>query len=98
MSEVPPALANCRAAIDAIDARLVALLAERFAVVDEVVRVKRAAGIAAHLSDRIDEVVEKVGGEAEAMGLPRATVETLWRCLIDLTIQYETERLAGPGR
>lgn len=95
MSEVPPALANCRAAIDAIDARMVQLLAERFAVVEEVVKIKRAAGIPALLPDRVEEVVAQVEALAAERGLPAGVAGAMWRTLIAQTIDYENAHLGA---
>ena len=96
VSAVPPELVRCRGAIDAIDARMVALLAERFAVVEEVVRIKRANGIPALLPDRVEEVVAQVEALAAEKGLPAGIAGALWRTLIAETIDYENAHL-GQG-
>jgi isochorismate pyruvate lyase len=90
---VPAALAAARRAIDGIDARMVDLLAERFAVVEEVVKVKQANGIPALLPDRVEEVVAQVEALAAEKGLPPGIAGALWRTLIAETIAYENARL-----
>lgn len=93
LSGTPPALEEARARIDDIDARMIALLVERFGVVEGVVRVKRAAGIPALLQDRVDEVLERVEGLGRAQGLPEGIATALWRVLIAETIAYEDRHL-----
>ncbi|MBS7541416.1 chorismate mutase [Ancylobacter lacus] len=86
-------LAPFRAEIDAIDAEIVALLARRLDVVQRVVAVKRAEGLAALLPERVEDVVEKVRAEAQARGVPPELAERLWRELIAFVVAYEEERL-----
>ena len=93
---VPPALSEARRIIDEIDARMVGLLAERFAVVEEVVKIKRAEGIPALLPDRVEEVVAQVEALAATRGLPAGMAGALWRTLIAKTIDYENAHL-GTG-
>lgn len=90
---VPPALEDLRRTIDEIDARMVALLEERFHVVENVVRIKRANGIPALLPDRVEEVVAQVEALAASRGLPPGLAEALWRALIAKTIDYENTHL-----
>lgn len=87
------ALAPFRAEIDAIDREMVALLARRFDVVQRVIEVKRAEGLAALLPERVEDVVEKVKDEAQAQGVPPDLAETLWRDLIQWIVDYEHARL-----
>lgn len=93
---VPPGLAEARRAIDDIDARMVSLLVERFAVVQQVVKVKRANGIPALLPDRVEEVVAQVEALAADRGLPKGVAGAMWRTLIAQTIDYENAHL-GEG-
>lgn len=93
LNEVPPELQAARARIDDIDARLIALLAERFGVVEGVVKVKRAAGIPALLQDRVDEVLAQVESLGQAQGVPEGVATALWRVLIAETIAYEDRHL-----
>lgn len=86
-------LAPFRAEIDAIDREMVALLARRLDVVEQVIAVKKAEGLAAFLPERVEDVIDKVSGHAETRGVPPELVEKLWRQLIDWVIAYENERL-----
>jgi isochorismate pyruvate lyase len=88
-----PALAACRAEIDALDAELVRLLGRRVEVVDRVVAIKREHDIAALLQDRVEEVVAHVREEAEICGAPPDLAESLYRALIAWTVAYEENKL-----
>ena len=88
-----PALAACRAEIDALDAELVRLLGRRVEVVDRVVAIKREHDIPALLPDRVEEVVAHVREEAEICGAPPDLAESLYRALIAWTVAYEEKKL-----
>ena len=79
--------------IDALDEKLVTLLAERMAVVDEVVRLKQTHGLPARLDGRIEEVVARVRERAARLGAPPELAETLWRTMIEWIIGYEDGQL-----
>jgi len=68
-----------RAARDRNDAAILALLAERDAVVAEVWAAKDAAGLPRHDPAREAEIFEKVRGEAERLGLDAEAVEAIFR-------------------
>lgn len=93
MTDVPPALKDCRKQIDDIDRRIIALLRERFDVVEKVVGIKRAAGIPAHLQDRVDEVLNHVRDLAKEAGVPEHAATAVWAALIDATIRHEDTKL-----
>jgi isochorismate pyruvate lyase len=88
-----PALAECRAEIDKLDAELVRLLGRRIEVVDRVVAIKREHNIPALLPDRVEEVVAHVRTEAEGCGAPPDLAENLYRALIAWTVAYEERKL-----
>ncbi len=88
-----PALAACRAEIDALDAELVRLLGRRLEVVERVIAIKGQHGIPALLPDRVEEVVAHVREEAETCGAPADLAETLYRALIAWTVDYEERKL-----
>ncbi len=89
-------MAALRAAIDALDVRLVALLARRAGYIDRAVALKQAAGLPANIPARVEEVVARVRARAGVEGLDPDLVETLWRELIAWSIARE-ERVLGPG-
>lgn len=89
-----PDMAAVRAGIDAIDAELIALLAERQAHVDRAIRLKPAEGIAAAAPKRAAAVIENARSRAERAGLDPALAETLWRAMVEAFIARE-ERVLG---
>ena len=78
-----------RAAIDEIDAALVALLAERTSYIDRATQLKPAIGMPARVNERVEEVVARVRATAKNRGLEPELAETLWRILIDWSIARE---------
>jgi isochorismate pyruvate lyase len=79
-----------REAIDALDARLVALLAVRQAYIERAAQLK-ARRDQVHDSGRIEDVVAKVIAEGRRTGLSPAIAEPVWRTLIEASIRHEFE-------
>ena len=77
-----------RAQIDALDKRLVALLAERQKLIAAAGEVKPSRDTVRDEA-RIEEVVQLVLAEAEKSGLAREIAEPVWRQLIESSIAYE---------
>jgi isochorismate pyruvate lyase len=92
-------MAELRAAIDALDKDLVALLLRRAGYIDRAIDLKQVEGIPARAEDRVAEVLANVRAEAEAAGLDADLAEGLWRQLIEWSIAREEVVLgAGPDR
>lgn len=77
-----------RAAIDGLDARLVAMLALRQRYIERaaILKEKRQA---VRDEDRIEEVVRHVVAEGKRAGLSPAIAESVWRTLIEASIRHE---------
>ena len=88
-------MTELRAAIDALDARLVALLAQRSRYIDRAAVLKQAAGLPANIPARVEQVVSHVRRRAEAAGLDPELAEQLWRPLIGWSIAREEAVLGG---
>lgn len=80
-----------RARIDDIDDRIVDLLAERAAVIEEVGTLKFREEIEAVLQDRVDEVRERAAAKAAGKGLDPDLVRRLYTILIDWSCRLEDE-------
>jgi len=80
-----------RAEIDALDARLVALLATRADYIDRAIALKQTNGWPARIPERVEDVVSKVRSAANVGGLDPELAETLWRQLIDWSIAREAQ-------
>ena len=83
-------MVELRAAIDALDARLVALLAVRQAYIERAAQLKSDR---AQVRDpaRIEDVVAKVIAEGRRAGLSAEIAEPVWRTLIEASIKHEFE-------
>jgi isochorismate pyruvate lyase len=79
---------DIRAQIDALDKRLVALLAERQKLIAAAGEVKPSRDTVRDEA-RIEEVVQLVLAEADKAGLARDIAEPVWRQLIESSIAYE---------
>lgn len=86
---------DLRAMIDALDAQIVGLMAQRAGYIDRAAEIKTDIGLPARIDTRVEEVVRNVRVRAMAEGLDPALIETLWRILIDWSIAREEEVL-GP--
>ncbi|TCO72987.1 chorismate mutase [Rhodovulum euryhalinum] len=82
-------MAELRAQIDALDADLVARLAERARYIDRAAELKPAEGLPARIGPRIDDVIRKVRARAGEEGLDPELAERLWRELIEWAIRRE---------
>ncbi len=81
-------MAELRAAIDSLDARLVALLAVRQAYIERAAQLKPGRDQVRD-PQRIEEVVAKVIAEARRAGLSADIAEPVWRTLIEASIRHE---------
>lgn len=86
-------MTELRARIDAIDAALLDLLAQRAACIDRAIVLKRREGMPARTTDRVAQVVAEVRAGAVARGLDPDLVEGLWRGLIEAAIAHEARAL-----
>lgn len=80
-----------RVAIDALDDRIVDLLAARASIIEEVGYFKAEHDIDAVLQDRVDEVRERCAERAEGKGLDPDLVRDLYRKLIEYSCNLEDD-------
>ena len=81
-------MADVRRHIDALDLRIVALMAERSGYVAQAARIKQDAS-QVHDQARIDFIVERVRAMAKEQGAPEAVIEAAYRAMIDAFIEFE---------
>lgn len=86
-------MSELRVEIDAVDRDLVDLLAVRSGYIDRAVDLKLVEKLPARIPDRVEEVVAKVRASAGERGLDQDLAETLWRTLIDWSIERESKTL-----
>ncbi|MFP1644478.1 chorismate mutase [Pontitalea aquivivens] len=94
--ETIASMAELRTEIDALDARLVALLATRARLIERAAQIKQGAGLPARIDARVEEVVAHVRAVAQREGLDPAQAEALWRQIIEWAITRE-EQVLGKG-
>ena len=95
MTDTPPELAGIRDRIDKVDRQLVALLAERGGLVQEVVQFKRANHMAVVDRGREDLMLAKIADIARDEGLDPRVAQNVLRTIIDGFTLLEVEEL-GP--
>ena len=80
-----------RVAIDALDRKLVSLLARRQTYIERAAELKSGRD---QVRDpgRIEDVVQKVVAAAQEAGLDPAIAEPVWRTLIEESIRHEFRR------
>lgn len=81
-------MTQVRAGVDALDRRLVALLAERQRYMEAAARIKTDRN-RVYDADRIEDVVAKVMAASTEAHLSHAIAEPVWRLLIDRSIAHE---------
>lgn len=86
-------MAELRVEIDEIDTTLIRLLALRTTYIDRAVDLKRIENLPARTTDRVAEVIAKVRQNAGQNNLDPDLAETLWRELIEWSIQREIVHL-----
>lgn len=78
-------VARLRTAIDGVDTRLVALLAERLGLARETAAAKQLAGAPPSDPGREAEVVRRAAAEARAQGLDAEVVRAIFWRIIELS-------------
>lgn len=91
---MPESLAEIRARIDAIDADLVHLLADRQSLV-RAAAAFQADEDAVRAPDRVAQVIARARLRAHAAGLSPEVAESVWRAMIDAFIALEPAGLLG---
>ena len=91
----PAELDRIRERIDSVDRRLVALLAERAQLVEDVVHYKRAHHMAVVDRSREDRMLARIADVAKDAGLDPRVAQQVLRTIIDGFTLLEVEEL-GP--
>jgi len=81
---------DVRAGVDALDQRLVAMLATRFGYMRAAARIKPDRGQVRDEA-RKKQVVDNARQAAEAHGLPGDAIAALWDGLVEASIAYELQ-------
>lgn len=86
-------MATLRVEIDALDARLMALMVNRHALIDRAAQIKSGNGMPARIDARVEEVVANVRAHAQGHGLDPDLYDRIWRLLIEAAIAQEERQL-----
>jgi isochorismate pyruvate lyase len=81
-------MADVRRNIDALDERIVPLIAERSAYVAQAARIKQNVDQIVDKA-RIEFIIERVRAQARNAGAPEAIVEAAYRAMIAASIDFE---------
>lgn len=81
-------MADVRRHIDALDDRIVALLAERGGYVAQAARIKQRADQILDAA-RIEFIIDHVRAQARETGASEAVMEATYRAMIDAFIEFE---------
>ena len=84
-------MTEVRAGVDAVDAKLVELLAVRFAYMDAAARIKTDRA-AVRDEARKQQVLTHVRDAAHQTGIPVDVIADLWERLIEASIAYELDQ------
>ena len=93
MPDAVPDLEEIRKRIDDVDRRLIALLAERGALVGEVVHYKRAHHMPVVDRAREDRMLARIAGLAEEQGVDPRVAQQVLRTIIDCFTLLVVEEL-----
>ena len=88
-----PAIADLRRDIDAVDEKLVKLLAERQRLVEAVIAVKQREGLPARIPARVDYVIDRARVLARAHHLDPALAESIWTEMVEWFVAHEERNL-----
>ena len=86
-------MTDVRAGVDALDAKLVALVARRFAYMRAAARIKPDADMVRDEARKAAVIAAAVQG-AEANALPTDVIAALWEVLVEGSIAYEAAEWA----
>ena len=81
-------MADVRRNIDALDERIVALIAERSGYMTQAACIKQSAD-QVHDQARIDFIVQRVTVMAREQGAPESVIQAAYRAMIDASIEFE---------
>jgi isochorismate pyruvate lyase len=87
-----PDMAALREKIDALDAALVDLLADRQRCIEAAAGIKSRIGWPARIPPRVDEVLARITARSQEKNLDPDLARSLWTAIVDWSIAYE-ERL-----
>lgn len=95
--EACQSMREVRAGVDALDERIVAMLATRFAYMRAAARIKPERGQVRDEA-RKAQVIANARARADTLGLPADAVAALWEGLVEASIAYELQHWDAADR
>ena len=92
VAEARAELAGCRAQIEELDLRIIALLAERVALGQKTAGLKRTAGLPILDPQREAEVIRRAVAAARAKELPTESVRQIFWHIVGLSRRVQEEK------
>jgi isochorismate pyruvate lyase len=89
-------MADVRRNIDALDERIVPLIAERSAYVAQAARIKQSADQIVD-NARIEFIIDRVRAQARKGRRPRGVLEAAYRAMIAASIDFERGEFTAPA-
>jgi isochorismate pyruvate lyase len=86
-------ISELREQIDAVDEKLIKLLAERQRLVESVIAVKHRYGMPARIPARVDYVIDRARVLARAHHLDPALAESIWTEMVEWFVAHEERTL-----
>ena len=86
-------ISELREQIDAVDEKLIKLLAERQRLVEAVIAVKHRDGMPARIPARVDYVIDRARVLARAHHLDPALAESIWTEMVEWFVAHEERTL-----
>jgi isochorismate pyruvate lyase len=86
-------ITELREQIDAVDEKLIKLLAERQRLVEAVIAVKHRDGLPARIPARVDYVIDRARVLARAHHLDPALAESIWIEMVEWFVTHEERTL-----
>jgi chorismate mutase len=88
-----PDIGQLRKRIDQLDDKIIDCIAERFAIVEEVILYKRENDIPVRIQDRIRAVIDRNEATAITKDLPAGLIAELYKHIIEATCRHEEQSL-----
>lgn len=89
-------LSRLRRSIDAVDLRLLDVLAEREKLVSQVLAIKQAQNLPARIPHRVAEVIDGMASEAARRGVDPDLARCVWTAMVEWFIAHEERNLNPP--
>lgn len=86
---VAPDLSSLRDRIESVDRQIIALLAERLKIVEEVAAAKLASAAPFRDKEREELLLQRLRGQATAAGLDAHQVERMYRVVMDMSVAHQ---------